>query len=86
VLATALGSDPIAVGATGDQKKLSLTRLAEEGLLFAYGATEPEAGSDLGALRTTATPPRQGDVLGGEGPGATVTAGRFRSRAGMEEC
>jgi alkylation response protein AidB-like acyl-CoA dehydrogenase len=56
VLATALGSDPIAVGATGDQKKLWLTRIAEEGLLFAYGATEPEAGSDLGALRTTATP------------------------------
>ena len=25
-----------------------------KGLLFAYGATEPEAGSDLGALRTTA--------------------------------
>src|ERR671910_829150 len=36
VLATALGSDPIAVGATGDQKKLWLTRLAEEGLLVAY--------------------------------------------------
>src|SRR5918994_1312203 len=65
VLATALGSDPIAVGATGDQKKLWLTRLAEEGLLFAYGATEPEAGSDLGALRTTATPIEQdGSVVG----------------------
>ena len=31
-------------------------RIAEEGLLFAYGATEPEAGSDLGALKTTAEP------------------------------
>jgi alkylation response protein AidB-like acyl-CoA dehydrogenase len=59
VLATALGSDPIAVGATEDQKKRWLTRIAEEGLLFAYGATEPEAGSDLGALRTTATPVEQ---------------------------
>jgi alkylation response protein AidB-like acyl-CoA dehydrogenase len=59
VLATALGSDPIAVGATDDQKKRWLTRIAEEGLLFAYGATEPEAGSDLGALRTTATPVEQ---------------------------
>jgi alkylation response protein AidB-like acyl-CoA dehydrogenase len=56
VLATALGSDPISVGATEEQKKRWLTRIAEEGLLFAYGATEPEAGSDLGALRTTATP------------------------------
>jgi alkylation response protein AidB-like acyl-CoA dehydrogenase len=54
VLATFLGSDPITVGATPDQKKYWLTRIAQEGLLFAYGATEPEAGSDLGALRTTA--------------------------------
>ena len=56
VLATFLGSDPITVGATPEQKKVWLTRIAEEGLLFAYGATEPEAGSDLGALRTTADP------------------------------
>ena len=56
VLATFLGSDPITVGATPEQKKVWLTRIAEEGLLFAYGATEPEAGSDLGALRTTAEP------------------------------
>jgi alkylation response protein AidB-like acyl-CoA dehydrogenase len=56
VLATFLGSDPITVGATPEQKKLWLSRIAEEGLLFAYGATEPEAGSDLGALRTTADP------------------------------
>ena len=54
VLATFLGSDPIFVGATPEQKKLWLGRIADEGLLFAYGATEPEAGSDLGALQTTA--------------------------------
>jgi alkylation response protein AidB-like acyl-CoA dehydrogenase len=54
VLATFLGSDPITVGATPKQKKFWLSRIAEEGILFAYGATEPEAGSDLGALRTTA--------------------------------
>ena len=54
VLATFLGSDPITVGATPEQKKHWLTRIAEEGILFAYGATEPEAGSDLGALKTTA--------------------------------
>jgi len=59
VLETFLGSDPITVGATPQQKKLWLTRIAEEGLLFAYGATEPEAGSDLGALRTTAEPVSQ---------------------------
>src|SRR5512142_1639028 len=54
VLATSLGSDPIRVGGTPEQKKLWLTRIADEGLLFAYAATEPEAGSDLGSLRTTA--------------------------------
>jgi len=65
VLATFLGSDPITVGATPEQKKLWLSRIAEEGLLFAYGATEPEAGSDLGALRTTADPVEtDGKVVG----------------------
>ncbi len=54
VLATFLGSDPITVGATPEQKKYWLSRIAQEGLLFAYGATEPDAGSDLGALQTTA--------------------------------
>ncbi len=56
VFATFLGSDPIVFGATPEQKKVWMTRIAEEGLLMAYGATEPEAGSDLGALKTTAVP------------------------------
>ena len=54
IFATFLGSDPITVGATPEQKKQWLCRIADEGLLFAYGATEPDAGSDLGSLRTTA--------------------------------
>src|SRR5881394_3017235 len=65
VLATFLGSDPITVGATPEQKKYWLTRIAEEGLLFAYGATEPEAGSDLGALRTKAVPVTEDGILTG---------------------
>ncbi|MGO9270878.1 MAG: acyl-CoA dehydrogenase family protein [Terriglobia bacterium] len=65
VLATFLGSDPITVGATPEQKKLWLTRIAEEGILFAYGATEPDAGSDLGALQSTAERVMQdGKVVG----------------------
>jgi alkylation response protein AidB-like acyl-CoA dehydrogenase len=56
VFATSLGSDPIRVGATPEQKRTWLTEIAERGVLYAYGATEPEAGSDLAALRTTATP------------------------------
>ncbi len=54
VLATFLGSDPILFGGTHEQQRQWMTRIAREGLLMAYGATEPEAGSDLGALRTTA--------------------------------
>ena len=54
LFATFLGSDPITFGATPEQKKLWLGRIADEGILFAYGATEPEAGSDLGALKTIA--------------------------------
>jgi acyl-CoA dehydrogenase len=63
VLATFLGSDPIVVGGTPDQKKLWLSRIANEGLLFAYGATEPEAGSDLPALKTVARRVEDGDGL-----------------------
>jgi alkylation response protein AidB-like acyl-CoA dehydrogenase len=65
VLATFLGSDPIFVGATPEQKKIWLTRIAEEGLLFAYGATEPDAGSDLGALQSTAERVLEGDRIVG---------------------
>jgi alkylation response protein AidB-like acyl-CoA dehydrogenase len=54
LLATFLGSDPISVGGTPEQRQQWLTRIADEGLLMAYGATEPAAGSDLAALRTTA--------------------------------
>ncbi|MDJ0925091.1 MAG: acyl-CoA dehydrogenase family protein [Acidimicrobiia bacterium] len=65
VFATFLGSDPIVFGATDEQKERWLSLLAEEGLLMAYGATEPEAGSDLGALRTTAKRITDGDDITG---------------------
>jgi alkylation response protein AidB-like acyl-CoA dehydrogenase len=54
VLATFLGSEPISVGGTEEQKREWLGRIASEGILMAYGATEPAAGSDLAALRTSA--------------------------------
>ena len=65
VFATFLGSDPIVFGATEAQKEKWLSRIAAEGLLLAYGATEPEAGSDLGSLRTTAAPVEEnGRIIG----------------------
>jgi alkylation response protein AidB-like acyl-CoA dehydrogenase len=66
VLATFLGSDPIVVGGTPEQQARWLGRIASEGALVAYGATEPEAGSDLGALKTVAVPMtgNDGEVTG----------------------
>jgi alkylation response protein AidB-like acyl-CoA dehydrogenase len=65
VLATFLGSDPILYGGTDAQKAEWLGRIAEEGILMAYGATEPGAGSDLAALKTTAVPvTEEGKVVG----------------------
>ncbi|MGZ4601965.1 MAG: acyl-CoA dehydrogenase family protein [Kineosporiaceae bacterium] len=56
LFATFLGSDPILMGGTEEQRKEWLGRIAEQGIVFAYGATEPEAGSDLSALATVAVP------------------------------
>jgi alkylation response protein AidB-like acyl-CoA dehydrogenase len=64
-LATFLGSDPIRVGGTDAQKREYMTRIAKDGVLFAYGATEPEAGSDLGALKTVAVPENGGYRISG---------------------
>jgi acyl-CoA dehydrogenase len=65
VLATFLGSDPIVVGGTPDQKGRWMRRIAEEGVLMAYGATEPDAGSDLAAMKTKAQPiSENGHVVG----------------------
>ena len=72
VLATFLGSDPITVGGTPEQQARWLGQIAADGALMAYGATEPEAGSDLGALKTVAVP-----VMGDDG---TVTAYRITGK------
>ncbi|MBK6732543.1 MAG: acyl-CoA dehydrogenase family protein [bacterium] len=53
-LAICLGTDPILVGGTPAQKQRWLSRIATEGLIVAYGVTEPEAGSNVSSLKTTA--------------------------------
>jgi alkylation response protein AidB-like acyl-CoA dehydrogenase len=55
-LAICLGTDPIIVGGTEEQRNHWLGRIAGEGMIVAYGVTEPEAGSNVAALQTTATP------------------------------
>lgn len=65
VLATFLGTDPISVGGTEAQKAHWMRRIAEESLLVAYGATEPQAGSDLAAMQTKAVPVQEnGEIIG----------------------
>lgn len=54
VFATFLGSDPLSVGGTPEQKAYWFNRMAKESLMVAYGATEADAGSDLVSLRTRA--------------------------------
>ncbi|MEQ8351621.1 MAG: acyl-CoA dehydrogenase family protein [Leptospiraceae bacterium] len=58
-LATKLGSLPIEVGATQEQKEKYLTKLAAGEMIAAFGLTEPGAGSDVPALSTTAV--KKGD-------------------------
>ena len=65
VFATFLGSDPILVGATDEQRQRWLRAIAEDGVVFAYGATEPDAGSDLGAMKTTAARIEEDGVVTG---------------------
>ncbi len=53
-LAICLGMDPICVGATPEQKRKYIGKIAEKGMIVAYGVTEPEAGSNVQSLKTRA--------------------------------
>ena len=63
--ATPLGGYPILLAGTEAQKRRYLPRIAAGEMLAAYSLSEPDAGSDAAALRTTAV--RRGDryVLNG---------------------
>ena len=54
--AVQLGADPLLVGGTEEQKAKWLGAIAAGNSLVAYAVTEPEAGSNLAALQTTADP------------------------------
>jgi alkylation response protein AidB-like acyl-CoA dehydrogenase len=60
LLGVALGTDPIRVGGTPAQQERWMGKLAREGLVVAYAVTEPNAGSDLAAVRTRAEPILEG--------------------------
>jgi alkylation response protein AidB-like acyl-CoA dehydrogenase len=51
-----LGADPLMVGGTEAQKEKWLGAISEGDTLVAYAVTEPEAGSNVAALKTKAEP------------------------------
>ena len=63
--ATGLGTYPIVIAGTDEQKKKYLPRIASGKSLAAFGLTEAEAGSDAGGIRTTAVADGDEYVLNG---------------------
>ena len=65
LVANTLGSAPVLLAGTDEQKRAWLPQLIEEPLLCSFALTEPNAGSDVSGIQTTAI--RQGDeyVLNG---------------------
>jgi len=56
LFAIQLGADPILVAGTDEQQEKWLGKIAEGESLVAYAVTEPDAGSNLAALKTRAEP------------------------------
>ena len=61
-----LGADPLLVGGTEAQKQKWLGAIAEGKALVSYAVTEPDAGSNLAALKTAADPVtnESGEIIG----------------------
>jgi alkylation response protein AidB-like acyl-CoA dehydrogenase len=61
-----LGADPLIVGGTAEQKEKWLGQIAEGNALVAYAVTEPDAGSNVVAIKTKADPVTNdaGEIIG----------------------
>ncbi|HET8945999.1 MAG TPA: acyl-CoA dehydrogenase family protein [Candidatus Polarisedimenticolia bacterium] len=64
--ANTLAEGPIIVGASDEQKRRILTPMTEEFRLAAYCVTEPQAGSDVAGMKTTARKVGDDYVLKGQ--------------------
>ena len=60
-----LGSYPIVLGGTEEQKQRYLPKIVSGDYLATFALTEPNAGSDVSNLETVATPVAQGYALNG---------------------
>ena len=65
IVANSLGAAPVLIAGTDEQKRRWVAPLLDEPLLASFGLTEPDAGSDVARIKTTAE--RRGDeyVLNG---------------------
>src|SRR6186997_1289960 len=65
ILANGLGAGPVLIAGSNEQKATWLPPLVEEPILCSFGLSEPDAGSDVARMKTTAV--RRGDdyVLNG---------------------
>jgi len=59
IVANSLGAAPVIIAGTDDQKRKWLPPLLESPVLCSFGLTEPNAGSDVSGIQTTAV--RKGD-------------------------
>jgi acyl-CoA dehydrogenase len=72
-----LGQTPVRIAGTEDQQQQWLSPLVEEPILCAFGLTEPEAGSDVGGMKTKAV--RKGDEYVLNGAKTFITNGGYAS-------
>src|SRR5882762_751873 len=76
--ANGLGAGPLLIAGTDEQKARWLPPLLEEPILCSFGLSEPEAGSDVARLKTTAV--RRGDEYILNGSQTFIKIGRASCR------
>jgi acyl-CoA dehydrogenase len=75
LMANGLASAPVSLGGTEEVKKKYLGRLTEEPKLASFCLTEPDAGSDVSGMKTTAT--KKGDKYVINGSKCFITNGGY---------
>jgi acyl-CoA dehydrogenase len=65
IAANGLGHGPVIIAGTEEQKREWLTPLVDEVLLTSFALTEPNAGSDVSGIQTTAVPDGDDYIING---------------------